>query len=332
MNSHSLKILVLCFSLLMGWPLVRAQQQTSNGKPQPDGQDYKSNAPRAAVSDQAQAFLRENTSLVNLTVTVTDKHNRLISGLERGHFEVYEDNIKQKIEFFTNEDTPLSIGIIFDISGSMQDKIDRAREALGAFIQTSHNNDDFFLVTFNQRPSLAAEFSDGNTVLHKLDAAYASGGTALYDAIYTGLGELPRGRHSKRALLIISDGEDTTSRHSYGELLKLLKEANVQVYCIGILAPIYLFFGDTVNSQGTVILDDISKLTGGKAFFPRKQKELESIVTRIALELRRQYSIGYLPSNQERNGKWRKVKVRLQPPPGLPSLSVRSREGYYAVP
>jgi len=337
MKLHLLMVLVFCVSLLTGLSLVQAQQQAPNGRarqqsPNGTAQQDGQNIPYSAVNDQSQALLRESTSLVNLTVTVTDKHNRLISGLERGNFEVYEDNVKQSIEFFTNEDTPLSIGIIFDISGSMQDKIERARDALNAFVQTCHNNDDFFLVTFNQRPALAAEFSDGNTVMNKLESAYASGGTALYDAIYMGLGEIPRGRHNKRALLIISDGEDTTSRHSYGELTRMLKEANVQVYCIGILSPMYLVFGDTLNTQGTAILDEIAKQTGGKSFFPRKQKELENIVTRIALELRRQYSIGYLPTNQDRNGKWRKVKIRLTPPPGLPSLSVRSRDGYYALP
>ena len=129
-------------------------------------------------------------------------------------------------------------------------------------------------------------------------------------------------------------GEDNSSRHSYSELVPLLREANVQVYCIGITDPLSLYslVGEPFDTIGRWILSDIAKLTAGKAFFPRNPSELENIVTHIALELRRQYSIGYTPTNQERNGKWRKVKVRLQPPSGLPKLSVRSREGYYALP
>src|SRR5689334_8670020 len=168
MNSHSLKVIVLCFILLVGLPLARAQQQTPRDRPDRDGQDQRPNAPRPGGSDQGQMVLREYTSLVNLTVTVTDKHNRLVTGLEREHFEIFEDNIKQTIEFFTNEDAPLSVGIIFDVSESMQDKLSRAREALGAFVRTCHNNDDFFLVTFNHRPTLTGDFSNGNTVMRNL--------------------------------------------------------------------------------------------------------------------------------------------------------------------
>jgi Ca-activated chloride channel family protein len=334
MNSHSLKALVLCVSLLMGLTLVRAQQQTSNGRSQPDGQNYKPNAPQSGESGQAQTLLRESTSLVNLTVTVTDKQNRFMPGLGREHFEVFEDKVKQNIDFFANADTPLSIGIIFDVSESMWDKLNRARAALGAFIQTSHHDDDYFLVTFNHRPSLTAEYGNGETVMSKLTGVTARGQTALFDAIWLGLAEAPRGRHAKRALLIISDGEDNSSRHTYNELVPLLREANVQIYCIGITDQfsLYSIIEEPFDTIGRWILSDITKLTGGKAFFPRKPSELEDVITRIALELRSQYSIGYSPTNQERNGKWRKVKVRLKPPSGMPSLSVRFKEGYYALP
>jgi Ca-activated chloride channel homolog len=334
MKLHSLKILVVCFPLLLGLSLVRAQQQTSSGSAQQIGQDYLPNTPQSRVNGQTQMLLRENTSLVNLTVTVTDKQNRLIPGLERECFEVFEDNVKQTIEFFADADTPLSIGIIFDVSESMWDKLNRARAALGAFIQTCHADDDFFLVTFNHRPALTAEFSDGETVMRKLTAVTAKGQTALYDAIWLGLGEVRRGRHSKRALLVISDGEDNSSRLPFGKLASFLKETNAQVYCIGITDPLSLYslIEEPFDSIARLILNDIAKLTGGKAFFPRKSTDLENIVTRIALELRHQYSIGYMPTNQERDGKWRKIKVRLRPPSGLPKLSVRTRDGYYALP
>ncbi len=332
MNLLLLKVLILCFSLLAGSSLLHAQQPASGERSSQESQDQKLYVPRTREGGgREQMALKENTSVVNLTVVVTDKKNRPVTGLGPEHFEVFEDKVKQKIEFFTDDDLPLSIGIIFDVSGSMKGKLDRAREALSAFIQTCHDNDDFFLVTFNQRPRLIVEFTDGVSLSRKLSSAEASGETALYDAIQLGLELVSRGRHSKRAMLVISDGEDNSSRQSFRALARLLKEANVQVYCIGIV-DLYWFFGEVVNTQGHSTLADIAKVTGGKAFFPRREGELEETVTRIALELRRQYSIGYMPTNQHRDGKWRKIKVRLMQPPGVSRLIVRAREGYFAVP
>jgi Ca-activated chloride channel family protein len=213
----------------------------------------------------------------------------------------------------------------------MKEKIGRAREALKAFIETSHNDDDFFLIGFNQRADLLAEFSDGDTIANKLTLVDPRGQTALYDAVYLGAENVKEGRHSKRALLVISDGQDNSSRYSYHELRKLLKESNVQVYCVG-MVELGWSANETLDLQGQSILEEIAQATGGKAFFPRSPAELEDITTRIALVLRHQYSLGYIPANERRDGKWRRIKVRLKPPRGLPHLTVRAKEGYYAVP
>lgn len=302
-------------------------QPQANTQPQQPPKSAALPTPRGKDDDK----VRLSTEVVTLSVTVTDQYNRLVTGLDKQHFEVFEDKVKQDIMFFRDEDVPVSVGIIFDVSGSMKGKLDRARDALKAFVQTSHNQDDFFLVGFNQRANLLSEFVDGDALVSKLTFVDPKGQTALYDAAYLGIEKVKQGRHNKRALLLISDGQDNSSRYTYGELRKLLKEANVQIYCIGIV-EMGGGAGSALDLQGQSILEEISQVTGGKAFFPRSAAELEDATTRIALELRHQYSIGYEPTNLNRDGKWRKINVKVKPPRGLPSLTVRSKEGYYAVP
>jgi len=306
------KALIACLLLLAPQPNVKGQRP---------GHDI----------DQDINVIKQRTSLVVVNVSVTDKQYRQISGLNKEHFEIFEDKVRQQIEFFSDDDKPASVGIIFDLSGSMNNKMSRAREAIKAFIDTCHDQDDFFLVGFNERASLLAEISDGRSVLDRLSLAEPHGQTALYDAAYLGVEKVKEGRHDKRAVLIVSDGQDNASRYNYGELRKLLKEADVQVYCIGILEE-GAGAGSALDRQGQLILEELSHTTGGMAFFPTSNSELEDAVTRIALTLRHQYSIGYVPFNEQRDGKWRKIKVRVNAPKGLPSLIVRAKEGYYATP
>ena len=275
--------------------------------------------------------VRLDTDLVSLPVTVVDPYNRLVTGLERKHFEIFEDKVKQDIDGFKDADMPVSVGIIFDVSGSMKGKLDRAREAMKAFVETSHAEDDYFLIGFNQRANLIAEFTDGESLLNKLTLVSPSGQTALYDASYLGIEKVKQGRHQKRAILMISDGQDNSSRYTYGELRKLLKESGVQIYCIGIV-EMGGGAGNGLDLQGQAILEEIAQTTGGKSFFPRSPAELEDATTRIALELRHQYSISYIPTNLKRDGQWHKIKIKVTPPKGLPPLKVQHKEGYYAVP
>ena len=279
---------------------------------------------------QDQPVIKERTSVVTVNVSVTDKQYRQISGLSKEHFEVYEDKVLQNIEFFSDEDKPVSMGIVFDLSGSMKDKMGRARDALKAFIDTCHDDDEFFLVGFNERATLLAGLSDGATILRRLGMAEPRGQTALYDAAYLGVEKVKEGRHDKRALLIISDGQDNASKYNYGELKKLLKEADVQIYCIGINEGI-LGADSILERQGQLLLEEMAQSTGGMAFSPNSFNELDDSVRRIALALRHQYSIGYVPVNELRDGKWRKIKVRVNKPRGMPSLIVRAKEGYYAT-
>lgn len=273
-----------------------------------------------------------HTDLVTVTMTVTDMYGRYVSGLNKNAFTILDNNVEQKIAFFSDADAPVSVGILFDISGSMSgDKIIKARQALGRFIATSHPSDEYFLIAFNSRAQLLMDRTrNGDAVLDKLTLVQPKSNTALYDACYLGVEKVTRGAHQKKAILIISDGQDNNSRYNFTDVRRLLKESDVTVYAVGILNG--NDYSSTAGMTGQSFLDELSSVTGGKAFYPTTGVELDEIFERIALELRHQYSIGYYPNDFVPDGKWRKIKVKVKPPRGLPRLGVRFREGYYAAP
>jgi Ca-activated chloride channel homolog len=272
-----------------------------------------------------------NTDLITFTVTVTDIYGRFVSGLGKNAFSIFDDKTQQDISFFSDEDSPVSVGILFDVSGSMSgDKVKRARDALSHFVQTSHDRDEYFLIGFNSRAQLLMDRTrDGNAVLDKLTFVQTKNNTALYDACYLGVERVQRGTHPKRALLLISDGQDNNSRYTFNELRRVLKESDVVLYAIGILGGSDV--GSSLGMEGQGVLDDLAGVSGGKAFYPRSAAEMDDIFEQIALELRHQYSIGYRPPGFINNGKWHKIKVKVTPPRGLPRLFVRSKEGYFAI-
>jgi Ca-activated chloride channel family protein len=272
------------------------------------------------------------TDLVTLTLTVTDLYGRYVSGLDKKAFTILDNNQEQEITFFSDSDAPISIGILFDVSGSMnREKISKSRKALEKFINTSHPSDEYFLIAFNNRAQLLLDRTrDGDAVLQKLTLVETKGNTALYDACYLGVERVTRGTRQKKALLIISDGQDNSSRYNFGEVRRLMKESDVVVYAVGILDG--RDSGSMEGMQGQAFLDELASVTGGKSFYPQTDVELDEIFERIALELRHQYSIGYTPKDFAPDGKWHKVKTKVKPPRGLPRLTVRGREGYYATP
>ena len=268
------------------------------------------------------------TDLISLTVTVTDERGRLISGLTKDDFEVFEDQVKQEISHFSNTDAPLSAAVIFDLSGSMSEKkLERAREALRRFIQTSHEQDEYSMIGFNEQPQLLLDRAcDGDALLQRLRGMRAGGHTALYDAVALGLERVSKGFYPKRALVIISDGEDNRSRVTFDQLRKILRESDAIIYAVGI-------GGYGVPRQtGEANLKQLAEVSGGRAFFPNGAEEMYEAFEQIALELRSQYSIGYAPSNFIADGKWRRVKVRVTAAHDARHLNVRSRAGYYAAP
>ncbi len=274
--------------------------------------------------------IRVDVELVLVNVTITDPYNRLVTGLERENFRIYEDKTEQEVAHFSSEDVPISIGVIFDMSGSMSNKVDKARQAALQFFRTANPQDEFLLVGFNDRAQLVSRFTNSVEELQtRLMYAGAKGRTALLDAIYLGLSQMKGARNAKKALLIISDGADNHSRYNESDIKNFVREADVQLYGIGIYDP-FGYRGTQEEVSGPALLSELTEMTGGRAFGVANLNELPDIASKISMELRNQYVVGYRPSNHERDGKWRKIKVKLRPPKGLPPLSVYAKAGYYA--
>jgi len=282
----------------------------------------------ALDTNHPKPSVQVDVNLVLVPVTVTDDWNRIVTGLEKQNFSISEGNELQEVKSFSNEDAPLSVGIVFDMSGSMSDKIARAKDAVLEFCKTANPQDEFFLVTFSDRPEIIADFTrQVEDVQGPLVYTVPKGRTALLDAIYMALNKMKGAHNTKKALLIISDGGDNHSRYTENEIRSMVKEADVQIYSIGIFSPNPAM---PEEAAGPGMLTDISEVTGGRMFTLNNVNELADVATKIGIELRNQYVIGYRPSNKTRDGRWRKIKVKLTPPQGLPHLNVFARAGYYA--
>src|SRR5690242_3035204 len=272
--------------------------------------------------------LKVDVDLVLVPATVTDPMNRLVTGLDKENFEVFENGQKQEIRHFSSEDSPLSLGVIFDMSGSMSNKIEKAREAVVEFFRTANPQDEFFMIAFSEKPELLSDFTTSiEEIQGKLVYTIPKGRTALLDAIYLGLNKMKTAKHQKKALLIISDGGDNHSRYTQGEIKGIVKEADTQLYAIGI-------FDNTPRTEeermGPTMLAEMTDVTGGRTFTIDNPNELADVATKIGIELRNQYVLGYRPTHPVHDGKWRKLRVKLNPPKGLPPLHVYFKTGYYA--
>ncbi len=285
-------------------------------------------APKFPFTTHSQT-IRRNVDVVLVPVTVTDSKDRVVTGLEKEHFAVYEGPVRQEIRYFLSEDTPISLGIVLDASGSMADKFDKAREALAQFFNTANAEDEFFLVAVADRPQLISDFTRSiEDIQNKLLFTEPKGQTALVDTIFLALNKAKQGRYEKRALLVISDGGDNHSRYSQRELKEFAQEADTQVYAIGIhdnpRTP--------AERLGPLLLAEIAEATGGRAFTVNHASELPDIAAKIGLELRSQYVLGYHPTNPKHDNKWHKIKVKLIPPNGVSRsrLRVYAKTRYYA--
>ncbi len=274
--------------------------------------------------------LRVDVDLALVNVTVTDPYNRLVTGLEQDNFRLFEDGQEQEITHFSCEDVPVSIGVVLDLSGSMANKIEKSRMAALQFFKTANPQDEFFVVSFNERAQLSSPFTTSvDDIQTRLMFTSAHGRTALLDAIYLGLSEMRGARNQKKALLVISDGGDNHSRYSEHDIRNFVREADTQIYAIGLYDPAGA--RSTVEEvNGPALLGEISDLSGGRTFGVTNLNDLPDIAIKIGMELRNQYVLGYRPSNHARDGKWRKIKVKLRPPKGLPPLNVYAKSGYYS--
>ena len=319
------------FSALLVTALLSVQ---ATGSPE-DTQQKVTIEPRAKPTQAAPASPRANiridTTVVQIPVTVTDPLNRFVTGLEKEHFRVFEDKVEQKLQYFASEDAPISVGLIFDTSGSMGSKLDKSRQAVAQFFRTTNPQDEFFLVEFNDRPQLVVPFTTSlEEVQNRLTFTHSKGRTALLDAVYLGLHTMKKGHNARKALLIISDGGDNSSRYTESEIKNLVREADVQIYAIGIYESMAGRGRTAEELAGPGLLTEISEQTGGRAFAVDNLNELPDVAAKIGIELRNQYLLGYTPTNAERNGKYRKVQVKLVQPKGLPPLKAFWRLGYYA--
>src|ERR1043165_5256467 len=278
-----------------------------------------------------KANIRVDSNLVLIPVTVTDPLNRFVTGLERENFKVFEDKKEQEISAFSSEDAPLSLGVVFDVSGSMGRKLEKSRLAVTQFFKTANPDDEFFLIQFNDSADLIQSFTRNlEEIQNRLTFTQSKGRTALLDAIYLALNEMKKAKNPRKALLIISDGGDNSSRYTETEVKNVVREADVQIYAIGIFEPMASRGRTPEELSGPSLLSEIAEQTGGRHFPVDNLNELPDVAAKIGMELRNQYILGYTPTNQGRDGKYRRVQVKLVQPRGLPPLKAFWRLGYYA--
>ena len=273
--------------------------------------------------------IHSNSDLVMVPVTITDNFNRPVTGLDQNNFQLYENKKPQEIKNFSSEDTPVSIGLIVDMSGSMANKMDRTREAVEAFCKAGNPQDEFFMITFADAPQLATDFTNnGEELQSALVTAQSKGRTSLLDAIYMGLRKMQDARYRRRALLVLSDGGDNHSRYSERDVKRAVKEADVMMYAVGT-------YDRYVNTEeellGPELLQSITEVTGGKAYTLTNLRDLPAVTRSIGTQLRHQYVLAYRPQSMPRNGAWYKINVKLRLPKRFHKmLRVDARTGYYA--
>jgi len=276
-----------------------------------------------------EAAIRVNSSLVLVPVTITDAMNRVVTGLEQANFEVLENKQRQEIQHFSNEDEPVSLGIIFDASTSMDNKLEWARDAVKKLLDTANPNDEFFLIGFADQPQLLVDFTnDIDKVQSQLLYIAPKGRTSLLDAVYLGINKMREARYARRALMIISDGGDNRSRYTEKEVKTMIKEADVLVYAAGIYDHVFV---SEEERRGPELLSELSTSTGAQCFVVDNPNQLPAIAKTIGIQLRNQYVIGYKPNTRTSgHSTWRKILVRLKLPKGTPHLGVFAKSGYYA--
>jgi len=286
--------------------------------------------PSETVVDR-QANIRIDTTLVLIPVAVTDPLSRFVTGLDKENFKLMENGVAQEISQFSSEDAPLSIGLVFDTSGSMGNKLQKSRQAVAQFLKTANPEDEFFLIEFNDRPELVVGFT-ANTeeIQNRLTFTQSKGRTALLDGVYMAMNQMKKARNPRKAILIISDGGDNSSRYTEGEVKNAVREADVQIYAIGIFEQPASRGRTPEEMSGPGLLSEITEQTGGRHFAVDNLAELPDVAAKIGIELRNEYVLGYNPKNATRDGKYRRVQVKLTKTTGLPQLKASFRTGYYA--
>jgi Ca-activated chloride channel homolog len=286
-------------------------------------------APMVPPSDAA-AHLRVDASLVLIHANVSNEKGASITSLRRDNFRIFEDGEEREITYFAMEDAPVSVGLLIDTSGSMGNKMRQAAAAASEFLKTAGTQDEFFLVEFNEKPKLVVPFGvEPEELLKRVSRARPFGRTSLLDAVQMGVAQMKKARHTRRAIVILSDGADNRSRSTPYQTRMSLVESGAQLYAMGIF--------DSLNGKGTLeeqngpkLLDELTAASGGHHFRAGTPDDLPGIAARIGMELHSQYLIGYSPAALQADGKYHRVKLQLAAPPDLPALRVHYRSGYFA--
>jgi len=278
-----------------------------------------------------RADIRIDKQMVLVPVAVTTPTGQYVTGLDKENFKVFENNVEQQIESFTSEDAPMSVGVVFDTSGSMGNKLQRSRQAVAEFMKSANPEDEFLLVQFNDQAELTVHFTpDTEQIQNRLMFVQSRGRTALLDGVYMAMNEMKKARNPRKAILIISDGGDNSSRYTQSEVRNFVREADVQIYAIGIFEAAGARGRTPEEADGPDLLRDLAEQTGGRDFEVDNIGEMPDVAAKIGLELRNQYMLGYSPKNKDRDGKFRRIQVKLVKTQGLGQISPRWRLGYYA--
>lgn len=279
--------------------------------------------------------LKVETVEVNLPVSVLDKDGHPVDGLKQENFQVFEDKVQQTIKTFRHEDIPLSIGLVIDNSGSMRNKRERVNSAALAFARESNPDDETFIVNFDDSAYLEQDFTGSiGDLVDALDNIDARGETALYDAIYLSADHLKSGKKDKKAILLITDGEDNVSKYKFEKVFDILRQSKgVTLYAIGLLEEDDQrggLFHPAPSKKAKTDLVKFAEVTGGQAFFPKNLDEVEDITKRIAHDIRNHYTITYTPTNANLDGTYREITVKVTPPKNMGKITWHAKPGYYA--
>ncbi len=284
------------------------------------------------VREISEGHLRVDTSLVVIPAFATTDRGVSVMGLTSQNFRLFEDGVEQPVTYFAADDAPVSIGILFDSSGSMHNKMAKSLEAVSEFLKTTNREDELFLIDFNEHPKLTVPFTtDTEEVYRTATRTKVFGRTSLYDAVHMALKEMKHAKYDRKALVVFSDGGDNRSRYSFSEIKSDLLESNVRLYTIGILEPESKQQKlSPEEKNGPAVLAQLSEESGGRFFPVTDMNELPNISASLGVELRNQYLLGYSPAELVRDGKYHKVRVDLLPPSGLAKPRVFYRKGYYS--
>src|SRR6516165_10657287 len=309
---------LLTFAVCLSAVVLCAQDKTQPQKGQND-KDYS---------------LKVETVEVQLPVSVLDKEGRPVDGLKQEHFQVFEDKVLQTIKSFRHEDIPLSLGLVIDNSGSMRNKRERVNSAALAFVRESNPDDETFIVNFDDSAYLEQDFTGSiGDLIDALENIDARGETALYDALYLSADHVKAGKKDKKALLLITDGEDNVSKYGINKVIEALKQSKVTLYCVGLIEENDQrggLFKKPPSKKAKEDLERFAAITGGQAFFPKSIDEVEDLVKNIAHDLRNHYTVTYTPTNIKLDGTYREILVKLNPPKNMGKITWHTKQGYYA--